>query len=332
MAIKIFIDHPLDESGKGSFLSRLIPHLNDLSVKIVGDYKKSDLILSVNKFHAGIKGKKIRKLTDNIPRILRIDGIHYERNKRNIWGNRRVAEDAHRANGIIWQTEFCKKAWKKILKIKNKNEFTIFNGANPEDYVPPNTVGMSSPYKKNVVMVSRWHSGVHRWNKRLREMNYIATQYSTFKSDGVCFWVLGETDSVEKKFLTGCNQVKYLGHLPEKEVRRYLRMADVMLHLSWFSWCDNSLVEAICAGCIPITNNIGGNAEINECANGIIVDIDKPFKQRMMKSTKPPEFDPKPVFEALDRAFEDPPKIYIPGVHIKSIAKEYYKAFKEVLR
>jgi len=329
--ISLFIDHKLDESGKGSFLTRMVPHLKELGVKIVEDYKKADLILSVNKFRAGIIQNKYRKKTDNIPRILRIDGIHYEKSRRNRWANLVVREDALRANGIIWQTNFCKIAWKKILKIKNKNEFTIFNGANPEDYVPPHNKGIESIYKKNVIMLSRWHSGSHRWNKRLKEMHEIAIEYAN-KTDDVCFWVLGETNGIEKNFLDEYGHVKYMGHLPPNEVKQYLRMADVMLHLSWFSWCDNSLVEAICAGCVPITNNIGGNAEINECANGIIVDIDKPFKQKMMKSTKPPEFEIKPVLDALNKAFEYPPRIYIPGVHIKNIALEYYKAFKEVLR
>lgn len=328
--MRIFIDHSLDFSGKGNFLRRMAPHLEALSVKIVDDYKKSDLILSVNKYHVGIKGKKSRKLTDNIPRILRIDGLHYEKNRRNVWANKRTVEDAQRANGIIWQTNFCKKAWKKILGIKNKNEFTIFNGANPEDYVPPNCVGIEG-YEKNVIMLSKWWAGEHRYNKRLREMYKIAMKYTKDRKD-VCFWILGDPHDENLSVFGGNSYVRFVGHKPEKEVRKYLRMADVMLHLSWFSWCDNSLVEAICAGCIPITNNIGGNAEINECANGIIVDIDKPFKQKMMKSTKSPDFDIKPVFDALDRAFNDPPKIYIPGVHIKNIALEYYKAFKEVLR
>jgi glycosyltransferase involved in cell wall biosynthesis len=329
MGIKLYYDHPLGDSGKEKFLIRMVKPLKDLGVSIVEDYKKSDIIIGCNKFRARIKKGKHRKKTDNIPRVLRLDGIHYELTKRNKWANRIVKEDADRANAIIWQTNFCKKAWKKIMGIKNKNEFTIFNGANPEDYVPPNNEGIKSPYKKNVILLSKWYSGEHRWNKRLIEMNTIAYNY-VFGENDVCFWILGETNSLEEKFAKH-ERIRYLGHLPEKEVRKYLRMADVMLHLSWFSWCDNSLVEAICAGCVPITNNIGGNAEVNECANGIIVDIDKPFKQKMMKSTKPPDFDYKPVFEALDQAFDNPPRIYVPGVHIKNIAKEYYEVFRKVL-
>jgi len=53
MAIKLFIDHKLDASGKGKFLTRLVPELKKLGVKIV-DFEQANVILGVNKFRKNV--------------------------------------------------------------------------------------------------------------------------------------------------------------------------------------------------------------------------------------------------------------------------------------
>ncbi|MCP4651118.1 MAG: glycosyltransferase [PVC group bacterium] len=325
--MKIYLDHKIDESGKMKFMQVLIPELKKLGVKF-SDYKKADLILGINKFRTGVTDDKHRKIKDKKKRVLRIDGIHFEKSKRNRWGNRVVKEDALRANAIIWQTEFCRDMWKKIMNIRNKKEVVIFNGRDPDDY--KNVTPIKSAYKRNVVLCSKWFAGKHRYNKRLHKMWEIAWTYVSSTRD-TCFWILGETNGTERNWQKN-ERIKFVGHLPEDEVKQYLKMADVYLHLSWFSWCDNSLIEAICAGCIPIVSNVGGNAEIAECCNGIVLNLDKPIKAKLMKNVKPPEIEIKPALEAIDQAFEKPPELHIPGVHIKNIAKEYYEVFKEVLR
>lgn len=326
MAIKLFIDHELDRSGKGKFLTRLVPELKKLGVKIV-DFEQANLILGVNKFRKNVTRDKKRRIKDHKKRILRIDGIHTAKTKRNIWANRIVKEDSLRSKAIIWQSKFCRKMWKGAMKIRCKKEFVIFNGADPKDY--ENIEPAKSDYLKNIIMSSKFRSSPDRYYKRLRRMWEIAIHYNSIMSGNTCFWIAGETEGCHKHWPQD-DRVIFLGHLKEKKLKPYLKMADVMMNLSWGSWCDNSLIEGICAGCIPISGNQGGNAEVTKACKGIVVDIDKEIKPKYV-GFKPPKIEEQRVFEGIDQAFRLSPEINVEPIHIKNIAKQYKKVFEAVL-
>ena len=317
--IKLFIDHNLDSSGKGKFLTRLVPELEKLGVKIT-NYKDSNVVLGVNKYRTGVSKDKHRTIKDKKKRILRVDGIHLLNTKRNRWANRVVKEDGMRSDAIIWQTKFCRDMWYGIMKMKCKREYVIFNGAEKiNDRLP-----VITSCTQNVLMCAKWLKG--RDNKRLPEMLQIADEYTKINKD-VCFWVAGEYFIKPPKN----DRIVMLGRIEERELQRYILMCNCMLFLAHYDWCPNSVVEAEVRGCPVIASNNSGVAEIAS----IILDLDKPIKPKMMKKYKPPPVDHKKVFEAINNALVIPDTLINilqkEELLIENTAKQYFKVFKDVL-
>jgi len=311
--MKIYFQYdPDNKTGKGKFLNRLKPELEKLGCKIQYDLNGADITLGVTRW----RGDTTKK------RVLRIDGIHLLNDKHHVWNNQRIKKAIRKSDAVIYQSKWAKYMINNIFKI-DPVCYTIYNGADPEDYKET----IKSPYPKNVVLSSKWKAGDDRRMKRLREMYEIAKICVEKRSD-VCFWIAGFTDMKDEKI----ERIKWLGLLEDSDLRKYLSMGDVYLHLTWWSWCDNSLVEAICAGCVPIGNDICGNYEMIKEAGGIGVAIDKPLKPRAdYSSNKPPKFDHAPVLTALDDALDNKRIVNCEHVHIKNIAKQYYEVFKSVL-
>lgn len=323
--MRLFIQYKLNNTGKSKFLSRLIPELEALGVKVQFKEKKADIALLISRN----RNKPFDKLP-KCPKVIRLDGLDISTEKKERTRYRvRTRHEINPCDAIIYQSKFCKYMYDGIVKPRVGKTYIIHNGANPVDYV--NIPVVKSDYTKNILLVSKWFQKKHRYYKRLHKMWEIAQYYINLRSSDCCFWIAGETNGIVKT-LPKHDRIRFLGQLPEEDLKPYMRLCDVILHLSWFSWCDNSLIESIIAGCVPIVSNQGGNAEVVEKCNGIVLGLDKPIAAERIESPFPPDIDRNMVMDAIDTALISPPRIYIPPIHIKNIAKEYFKVFEEVLR
>ena len=305
--MKLYINYKIKESGKGKFLKRLIPYLEDLGVKCSFKNKKADIALGVRYWR-----EKIR-----IPKVLRVDGIYLWRNKSTFWRNNLTKKAIKRSDGVIWQSEFCKKMVSGILKIKSKREFVIFNGADPKDYeVEP--VKRTARYY--VIMSARWKG--RPW-KRLKDCLAVAREAR--KLEDVYFWVAGKYDKDLSE-----RGIKFLGHLSEGKLRKYLASSDAMLNLSYNDWCPNAVVEALCTGLPVVCNNCSGAAELVG-DNSRVVDVDPKPRTKYMNADKPPRVDTAPVVSRLLDVLHNSNKQIIDKVTVENIAKQYKNAFEEVL-
>jgi len=319
VAIKLYIQtkkEKLGGTGKHKFLQRMIPYLEDLGVKCQFSSKGADVTLGIGHYRDKTK----------VPAILRLDGIHLDSikkyNYRNYWANCQIRGSIWKSNAVIFQTEFCRRIIKGMITDKIKKEYVIYNGANPKDYeVEP----MESEYPNNVILSARWKSGKLRRSKRLKPMLEIASQYCKMRND-VCFWVAGDTD-----IDLGHSRIKMLGYVKEPELRRYLKMADVMLYLAWAEWCPNAVVECLIAGTPVICANGNGVEEIVKGCGTICV-FDKPMEAKAVKKIKPPTVDEKMVFAALDCRLKDKKRVEPHWLHVEEIAKQYYQVIKDVLK
>ena len=285
MAVKLYIDHDQDTSGKGKFLSRIAPHLEKNGVKLV-DYKQADVVLGINKYRKGVSKDKRRAIKDKKKRVLRLDGIHLLNTRRNKWANRVIKQDIERSDATIWQSEFCKRVGGGILGY-GKNPHVIWNGANTEFEVK--TIGLSHP--KNVMLAARWYSGSARKNKRLKEMVAFAESYKARHPD-VCFHVFGETGGKVKE----SKAIVWHGHKGEVMLRTYMSLCDCMLYMAHYDWCPNVVVECLCSDTPVISGNQGGQAEF--CP--FVLEVDDEIPAKLMKDDTPPRIDFGIVHEALD--------------------------------
>ena len=317
MAVKLYIDHPQDGSGKGKMLSRIAPYFEQNGVKLT-DYKHAEVILGVNKFRRGVSKDKKRKIKDDKKRVLRLDGIHLLRTRRNIWANGVIKQDIQRADATIWQSEFCKRVGGGVLG-QGKNPHVIWNGANTEFEVK--SIGLLWP-PKNVILAAKWYSGSLRKNKRLKEMVAFAEQYKA-KHPDVGFHVFGETGGKFKQ----SKAVRWYGHVSEARLRTYMDAADCMLYMAHYDWCPNVVVECLCSGTPVICGNQGGQAEF--CP--YVVDIDDEIPAKLMKSDTPPPVEFGHVREALDVVlYGDFQWELHPDLKAENAAKKYAKVIRSV--
>jgi glycosyltransferase involved in cell wall biosynthesis len=317
--MKLYIQYELNETGKSKFISRLIPALKKRGVKIQFKEKGADVALLLT---------RNRDKFPKIPVAIRMDGTNITNTsgaKKRI--KKKILPAMNKSKAIIYQSEFCKYMLNGIIQPKVKKQYVIYNGAHPDEFdVNPRV----SEHYKNVLMSAKWFDGKHhRDYKRLRQMWEIAVRYVTIHSGNTCFWIAGETGGVEKQWPKN-DRIKFVGHLSDRPLKHYLKMADIYLHMPWYSWCDNSLIEAITAGCIPIVSNVGGNAEVVEDCGGMILDVDQKLAAKRTNNGPPP-LNVYTVTDAISHVFNTNIKLNQRPIHIDTIARKYKQVFEELL-
>ena len=319
--MKIFIEHKMDESGKGKFFQRMTKVWDKQGVAWSQDPSGCDVRLAVTRFRTKFKG----------PTVLRIDGAHmnfnfdvtkYKLKKKEIikkleWKNNNTAKNIQKSSAVIWQSDFCRRAGRKVFKVKPKKEYVIFNGADPADYLRTETS------EKIVLMSASW---VDRPHKRLKEMLDIAYEYVSNNKD-VVFYVAGRSSIEESKH----NRVKLLGHITESELRDLLSRTSCMLNLAWYDWCPNAVVESLIAGVPVICSDGTGVAEIVK-DSGIILKLDEPVTVRVKRAGEPPAFNPESVHIALDKILSGVKYPFPEHLHINKISNQYLEVLKSVIK
>lgn len=229
--MKLFLDYELNESGKGKFLQRLIPALAMIGVETCYKEKGCDVALGLSKWRD----------KPDMPRVLRIDGVHLRDGKKERWRNKSIRKGIKQSHAVIFQSKFAQRIVKKHLKVKPKKEYVIYNGVNPKNYTTTSPV---VSYEENYLMSARWGTGKHeRKSKRQKEHIRYAEEHPD-----IHFWLAGETD---RKFPSN---VTKLGWLEDSELRRYQYLCSHFVYLVKTDWCPSGVVEAIMAGCKIIYN------------------------------------------------------------------------------
>ena len=232
--MKLFLDYTLNNSGKGKFLQRLIPALERLGVTTHFKDKGCDVALGISWWHTETK----------LPKVIRVDGVHLVKNDKNNWKNGRIKDGVKRADAVIYQSAFAQREVKRFLKLKDKKEFVVFNGADPKDYdVEPIDTG----FPNNIIASGKWcdRNGVRK-SKGLK----ATLQTMLEMKSSVCgLFVAGD---VPEKYRS--DGITFLGRLEEPMLRRWLKTCDTMVYMAKYDWCPNAVVEAVVAGCKIIYN------------------------------------------------------------------------------
>lgn len=303
--MKVYCEYEPNESGKGQFLGRLMRALP--SVKFTANWKNADVALGFTRWRTQFAG---------LPLVLRIDGIYLQKHHQHEWNNKRIRKSIDKSDVVVFQSGFAKKMVEGMFG-NAKKSLVIFNGADAEDYdVPP----AQSYFKKNIIMSSKWSARDSRSHKRLDEALDYFKKYLRANPD-TKLWIAGRT----KKKYEDSLQMQFLGHLDSATLAQYLKLADVFVHIPWYSWCDNAVVEAIAAGCSVVSSNNGGNAELVKQCNGIIVETD----EEMVPGWQSKEI-PAPDLSHMDKAMSLAwgHKMNTKPIDIYNIAKQYVEAFE----
>ena len=165
--------------------------------------------------------------------------------------NAKLAVQASGSDGVVYQGEFCRRAYQTVLGISQRYA-VIPNGADPKEFLPRSPSG-------NILANAKW-----RPHKRL---DAICEGYSRARRNGFSGDLI-ITGTPERR-IDG-DGIRYIGWQDSSQLRSLLSSAAATVHLTWLDWCPNSMVESVVAGCPVVYTDSGGHTEIAS-GSGVIV-------------------------------------------------------------
>lgn len=290
-----------DGSGKHKFLFRLKKEFSKMGIKFDAD--KPDIHL----FIPGSRQHKKAKFN-----ILRLDGMTINKNDTYMAKNDKIKHLIDKSDAIIYQNEFCKKAYEKFLRVSGKKNACILNGADPADFLERKP---SNFFLANC----RW-----RPHKRLETIieSFLEAELSGLDADLV---VTGDPGDITHHH----DRIKYVGWVKPDELKVLLSEAIAAFHLSWIDWCPNAMVESISARCPIIYSNSGGHPYVAGDCGIPIEDVQWDFKPCNYYS--PPQLSVESIVNAMMN-IPSGIKVARPELEISAVAKQYIKFFGDILK
>lgn len=297
------------KTGKGRFSARLVQAWHNMGIPITDDPEiRADISYHVGKIHCPSKAKK---------HVLRVGPASIDLNMDWRSLNRDKAKAVKRADAIVYQSQYSKKIYHKLVCKPDKPEKIILNGANPNDYdVEP----YKSAFKHNFLASTRV------WTRQKRLKDTIKSFLLADIEDSLLL-VNGDTQGVERKY-SKYNNVMFFGPVSDHVLARMYKLATALVHLVYVDACPNSVAEAQVAGCPVICTDQGGTKEL--VASGIEIE-DKEFKYKAIDLDRPPHVNRPLVANAMHMLAEYPHSGCGSHLYIDNIAKQYLDFFKEVL-
>ena len=236
--------------------------------------------------------------------FFRIDGIIYDLLADPITkqqSNHEILKGAKQSRGVIFQSNFSKNLFEKILGYVPPTQIIIHNGTNLNKFkrIKDNGIRekLNIPSDAFVFITSaEW-----RTHKRLKYMidSFIAfkDRHKTLKT---YLLVIGEHEDLN------IENVIFLKRVDNCLLPIYYSIADVYLFYSWLDNCPNSVIEAICCGLPVICTNQGGTCELIEMSDGgIVVDADAQFLYKEIELYNPPMPDMVEIAKAMDEMYNN---------------------------
>lgn len=312
--MKIYID-----GSKRAAVSRMFPVWKQLGHKVIYNAQEADVQLSVIQ----ISNKP------NIPVVLRLDGIYYDRadnyNKRNSL----ISKSHKRANAVVYQSYLSKSMCEKYLGKRNGIYNVIYNGVNPDEWK-----GFQKHDNINIVSCSKW-----RRHKRLPEIveifDVFLKKYPTAK-----LHILGPM----KKGARAINHKNVIYYNPNQKIgfekiRKVYQNCDIYLHLSKKDSCPSSVVESIAAGIPVVTSNTcGGATEMCSLTPGCYIvpgDIDSLEPDYIYRDpyNSLPKVLKNGIVKQMMELAENKHRVKLPEeLNIEYTAKKYIEVMEEILK
>jgi len=303
------------KTGKGKFTARLVEAFPRHGVKVATDPKK--------KAEIGLHIGRCHELSDKVKKnVLRVGPACIDTNMKYRKINKEKAESVKKVDGIIYQSEYSRKAYHKFVCKPDMPEKVIFNGADPKAYAV-------EPYESNYGI--NFLASTRVWLNQKRGKQIIRAFVEAAIPDSFLLFC-GDDQGLMKKYYE-TNNIMFFGPVSDKVLARLYKLATAFIHLTYVDACPNSVVEAQVAGCPVICTDQGGTHEI--VFNGKILP-DKQFKFKATDLNKPPKVRRHSLIAAMreivDIKFNSGLRHEAPNaLCIDTVAQQYNDFFEEVL-
>jgi len=151
-------------------------------------------------------------------------------------------------DGIIFQSNWCKKNNKKYFGISSKFETVIHNAPNNEIF---NKIGKKAfnPKKKIKLIATSWSSN---WKKGFDIYKFLDENLNFSKYE---MTFLGNSPTTFKN-------IEWIKPVDSKKLSEILKQNDIYITASQKDPCSNSLIEALSCGLPAVALNDGGHPEL----------------------------------------------------------------------
>jgi glycosyltransferase involved in cell wall biosynthesis len=176
----------------------------------------------------------------------------------------------------------------KIIKSKNLKNYRFWpNGVDEQKLCKEEVISIRKKMNPNNDWIFLTVCRLERWKRVDRALKAVSLLKNKYKILNFKYYIVGE--GKEKKNLQELvkelkleNNVIFTGAIPNKEVKKYLNLADFYISTYDLSNVGNPLLEAIRANKIIFTLNNGDtNKWIKHRKNGFIYDIDDKLYENM---------------------------------------------------
>ena len=224
-----------------------------------------------------VLGKIKPKRKQNKKMVVRLDGIGTDKFniclKKSYQIKEYFRQTIDNADGIIFQSKFCENAYRKVYGKINIPTTVIYNGFTNDREVK----NISRTKKKFVV------GGRNSPRKRINDVIDCFEKSSI--SNHYILDVVG--DPIVKRIES--KNINYRGRLSHEALLECLSNSIGLIHLDWYDWCPNLVLDSISVGTPVLCGKVGGTPEVVG-RSGFICDMN----------------DPEPVF---DKAINKIPSI-----------------------
>ena len=309
-------NYKIANTGKGRFIKRLVPALQKLGVYVTSDpSEKTDVSL-----HIG----KILCLPNTKKNIVRMGPSHCSTHEDYRALNKRKAKAIRKADGVIYQSEFCKRMCDHFLGEAKCLTTVIYNGADPKFYedIEP----AESDFQYNFLAATRV------WTKQKR-LKYIIRAFEKASIPNARLWIAGTAPKEKNRY--ECNHIHFLGLLDDRELGSYYKLCNALIHMCYLDACPNVVTEAMVAGCKVIWNSEAGTWELGglllearEGQHSHIYDPKWDFKPTDLRH--PPKVNTDKLASWITKYVDDS-RWYDPSLYIDNIARLYKGFFEKCL-
>ena len=287
-----------NDSGPGNFARRLSREFNRTGVKVVT--AKPDIFLDGISLSTRPVGSKV---------VFRVDGCYYEKSRLHL--NSGIRKGIENADGVVYQSHFSRLMANRMLNARDRLSDVIYNGF--DQSLVKNIKPAERPFLVTFVAVATWRA-TKRPGPIIEAFRRV--------DKGIGLVMIGpDAPKVKDKHLIRT------GDLSPKEVWRWYKASDWMVHMSFLDSCPNAVVEALSFGLPVICNNIGGTPEIVG-GSGEVVNCDR-FDFKPVSGIK--DFDPALLVDAIRYACDHRSRVCRADLDISVTAQKYMTFFKKVL-
>jgi glycosyltransferase involved in cell wall biosynthesis len=180
--------------------------------------------------------------------------------------NYRMQHDLAQADFVIYQSAFSKQMADQFLYCRRERFEVVHNG----------------------VDLARFCPGAHAGRRRLLSAGTLRDEYMLgtvlpvferlWERHDLELMVVGRMDEIShrlldefmERFPSAVERVRVVGAVPNDEMARHMREADVLIHPRLGDWCPNTVIEALACGLPVVCGSWGGTAELVGDAGDIV--------------------------------------------------------------